>query len=170
MGRNFTFARGIDDIESRGELGGNPGSALANVYNRRLDRGLSGNSIKHRLISSVVYELPFGKGQRWMNTGRVMNAILGGMFTSRVNMNLREKHGYTYGARSHFVMRHGAGPFLVGASVFADKTIPSIKEMFLELEGLANRGYVMDSGEVTMTGEAKALLNDPKVRAAYLGE
>ena len=36
--------------------------------------------------------------------------------------------------------------------------------------GLANRGYVMDSGEITMSGEAKALLNDPKVRAAYLGE
>jgi branched-chain amino acid transport system ATP-binding protein len=36
--------------------------------------------------------------------------------------------------------------------------------------GLANRGYVMDSGEVTMSGDAKALLNDPKVRAAYLGE
>jgi len=36
--------------------------------------------------------------------------------------------------------------------------------------GLADRGYVMESGEVTMTGEAKALLNDPKVRAAYLGE
>jgi branched-chain amino acid transport system ATP-binding protein len=36
--------------------------------------------------------------------------------------------------------------------------------------GLANRGYVMESGEITMTGEAKALLADPKVRAAYLGE
>ena len=36
--------------------------------------------------------------------------------------------------------------------------------------GLANRGYVMDSGEVTMTGDAKILLDDPKVRAAYLGE
>ncbi len=36
--------------------------------------------------------------------------------------------------------------------------------------GLANRGYVMESGEVTMTGDAKALLADPKVRAAYLGE
>jgi branched-chain amino acid transport system ATP-binding protein len=36
--------------------------------------------------------------------------------------------------------------------------------------GLANRGYVMDSGEITMTGDAKALLSDPKVRAAYLGE
>jgi branched-chain amino acid transport system ATP-binding protein len=36
--------------------------------------------------------------------------------------------------------------------------------------GLANRGYVMESGEITMAGEAKALLSDPKVRAAYLGE
>ncbi len=36
--------------------------------------------------------------------------------------------------------------------------------------GLADRGYVMDSGEITMSGEAKALLADPKVRAAYLGE
>jgi branched-chain amino acid transport system ATP-binding protein len=36
--------------------------------------------------------------------------------------------------------------------------------------GLANRGYVMDSGEITMSGESKALLADPKVRAAYLGE
>jgi branched-chain amino acid transport system ATP-binding protein len=35
---------------------------------------------------------------------------------------------------------------------------------------LANRGYVMESGEITMSGESKALLNDPKVRAAYLGE
>ena len=36
--------------------------------------------------------------------------------------------------------------------------------------GLATRGYVMDSGEVTMSGEARALLDDPRVRAAYLGE
>ncbi|MDO9199575.1 ABC transporter ATP-binding protein, partial [Rhodoferax sp.] len=36
--------------------------------------------------------------------------------------------------------------------------------------GIANRGYVMESGLVTMTGDAKEMLNDPKVRAAYLGE
>jgi branched-chain amino acid transport system ATP-binding protein len=36
--------------------------------------------------------------------------------------------------------------------------------------GIANRGYVMESGLITMSGEAKQLLNDPKVRAAYLGE
>jgi len=75
---NYTWARGIDDVESRGELGGNPGSALANVYNRRADRGLSGNSISHRLISSAVYELPFGKGRGFAINNRGANAVLGG--------------------------------------------------------------------------------------------
>lgn len=70
----------------------------------------------------------------------VMNAILGGMFSSRVNMNLREKNAYTYGARSYFAMRHGAGPFLVGASVVADKTVPALKEVFVELEALKKDG------------------------------
>ena len=70
----------------------------------------------------------------------VMNAILGGMFSSRINMNLREKNAYTYGARSYFSMRHGAGPFLAGASVFAEKTLPAIKEVFIELEGLRRDG------------------------------
>ncbi|AKV04528.1 Zinc protease [Labilithrix luteola] len=70
----------------------------------------------------------------------VTNAILGGMFSSRINLNLREKHGYTYGARSYFVMRHGAGPFIVTAPVIAEKTIPSIKEIFNELDGLRQDG------------------------------
>ena len=70
----------------------------------------------------------------------VMNAILGGMFSSRINLNLREKNAYTYGARSYFAMRHGAGPFLAGASVVAEKTVPAIKEVFTELEGLRRDG------------------------------
>ncbi len=70
----------------------------------------------------------------------VMNAILGGMFSSRININLREKNAYTYGARSGFAMRHGAGPFGIGASVLAAKTIPAVKEVFVELEGLRRDG------------------------------
>lgn len=74
----------------------------------------------------------------------VTNAILGGMFSSRINMNLREKNHYTYGARSYFVMRHGAGPFIVTAPVIAEKTVPSIKEIFTELEGLRRDGPTED--------------------------
>jgi len=75
---NYTWSRGIDDAEARGELGGNPGSAFANVYNRRADRGLSGNSIAHRSISSVVYELPFGKGRLLGSNSALAHWIAGG--------------------------------------------------------------------------------------------
>ncbi len=75
---NYTFAKGIDDVESRGELGGGPGNAGANAYNRRADRALGGNSVKHRWISSVVYELPFGKGREFDISNPVVNGALGG--------------------------------------------------------------------------------------------
>jgi len=74
----------------------------------------------------------------------VTNAILGGMFTSRINMNLREKNAYTYGARSYFSMRHGAGPFLVAAPVHADKTGAAVKEAFTEIDGLRTAGPTSD--------------------------
>ncbi len=66
----------------------------------------------------------------------VMNAILGGMFSSRINLNLREKHAYTYGAGSGFAMRHGAGPFTAGGAIISDKTAPAIHELFTELTGI----------------------------------
>jgi len=64
---------------------------------------------------------------------RVLNTILGGAFTSRLNTNLREVHGYAYGASSTFDMRRGAGPFFAGAGVQTDKTVESLKEFFIEL-------------------------------------
>jgi zinc protease len=70
----------------------------------------------------------------------VANQILGGSFSSRINMNLREKHAYTYGARSHFQMRHAAGPFVVAGAIVADKTGPAIKEVLSELDGLKKEG------------------------------
>jgi len=66
----------------------------------------------------------------------VMNDILGGSFTSRINLNLREKKGYTYGARSGFTMLRGAGPFSAGGNVKADVTRESIDELLKELEGI----------------------------------
>ena len=66
----------------------------------------------------------------------VMNTILGGSFSSRLNMNLREKHGYTYGASSSFDMRALAGPFSAGAGVQTDKTGEALKEFFNELEAI----------------------------------
>ena len=64
---------------------------------------------------------------------RVLNTILGETFTSRLNANLREQHGYAYGAGSTFEMRQAAGPFYAAAGVQTDKTSESLKEFFNEL-------------------------------------
>ena len=66
----------------------------------------------------------------------VMNTILGGSFSSRLNMNLREQHGYAYGATSTFNMYAGAGPFYAAAGVQTDKTPEALKEFFNELEAI----------------------------------
>jgi len=63
----------------------------------------------------------------------VLNTILGGSFTSRLNQNLREEHGYAYGAGSSFDMRLSAGPFVAAAGVQTDKTAESVREFFNEL-------------------------------------
>ena len=66
----------------------------------------------------------------------VLNTILGGSFTSRLNQNLREKNGYSYGASSAFDMRRSAGPFLAAAGVQTDKTGPAVAEFFNELTAI----------------------------------
>jgi predicted Zn-dependent peptidase len=63
----------------------------------------------------------------------VMNTVLGGAFTSRLNQNLREAHGYTYGAASHFSMRRAAGPFVAEAEVTGTKTDSALFEFMREL-------------------------------------
>ena len=67
---------------------------------------------------------------------QVMNNALGGLFSSRINMNLREQHGYSYGAYSTFVFRRGAGPFVVAGGVRTDATAPSVTEIFKEIAGM----------------------------------
>jgi zinc protease len=70
---------------------------------------------------------------------QVMNIALGGLFSSRINMNLREQHGYTYGASSQFTFRRAAGPFQVASGVRTDVTAPSVSEIFKEIRGMVDR-------------------------------
>ncbi len=74
----------------------------------------------------------------------VMNTILGGAFTSRLNMSLREKHGFTYGARSGFGFRRRPGPFSVDVAVASDVTARAIDEALREIEGLRQDGPTAD--------------------------
>jgi zinc protease len=66
----------------------------------------------------------------------VMNTILGGSFSSRLNQNLRETRGYTYGAGSRFDMRRAAGPFLASAEIVTAKSDSALLEFMKELNGI----------------------------------
>ena len=82
---------------------------------------------------------------------RVMNTILGGMFASRINMNLREEHGYTYGANSQFPFWRSGGPFSVATGVRTDVTAPAVHEVMIELKRM---------GETRVTPEELTLAKD----------
>jgi predicted Zn-dependent peptidase len=78
----------------------------------------------------------------------VMNAILGGLFSSRINLSLREKHGYTYGASSAFEFRRDAGPFQVATAVRSDVTVESIREIISEISRM--RTSVVGDDELSL--------------------
>ena len=103
----------------------------------------------------------------------VMNAILGGLFTSRLNLNLREKHGFTYGARSAFAFRRYPGPFLIQAAVANDVTARAVEETLREVHALRDHGATED--EVTaardfITGIQPLELQTTEQLAARLAE
>jgi zinc protease len=64
----------------------------------------------------------------------VMNAILGGVFNSRINLNLREKNAFTYGAFSAFEWRRDAAPFVVSTAVATPVTAAAVREILVELD------------------------------------
>jgi zinc protease len=67
---------------------------------------------------------------------QVMNAALGGLFSSRINLNLREEKGYSYGVFSGFRYNRTPGPFTIAGSVRTDVTGASIAEIFKEVRGM----------------------------------
>lgn len=81
----------------------------------------------------------------------IANGILGGVFTSRLNMSLREKHGFTYGVRSAFALRKKSGPFLIQTAVASDVTARALAELLNETRRLVQDGATEE--EVVATRE-----------------
>ena len=84
---------------------------------------------------------------------RLMDMVLGGQFESRLNLNLREEKGYTYGVRSSFDARCGRGPFVVQTAVDASVTAEAIKEIIGEIRDIRGRRPVTDE-ELTVAQSA----------------
>ena len=101
----------------------------------------------------------------------IMNFPLGGAFNSRINLNLRETKGWTYGARSGFNGTKFAGPFTANAGVRADVTDSAVIEFMKEIKNFAEKGITED--ELTFTklsmGLSEALRYEtPNQKAAFL--
>jgi zinc protease len=82
----------------------------------------------------------------------VMNTVLGGLFSSRINLNLREDKGYSYGAFSFVGQNRGVGPLMAGAQVRGDVTGPSVEELLKEVTKMRDAGVTGE--ELTLAKEA----------------
>jgi zinc protease len=71
---------------------------------------------------------------------QIFNTILGGAFTSRLMLNLREEQGFTYGVRSRFAFRRSAGPFRISTAVATEVTAPAVSHALAEVQGLVEDG------------------------------
>ena len=75
---------------------------------------------------------------------QVLNTILGGQFQSRLNANIREQKGYSYGVNSGFAYGKGPGAFRAGGSIFSDKTDAALIEFMKELKGIVGEKPITD--------------------------
>jgi zinc protease len=89
----------------------------------------------------------------------LMNYVLGGAFSSRINLNLREDKGYTYGARSSFSGSKLPGPFTASASVRVDSTADSVVQFVNEIRGYRDQGITPEELQFTKDaiGQSEAL-------------
>lgn len=113
-------------------------------------------------------------GLRFDATGRyyrakLMNFILGGAFNSRINLNLREDKGYTYGARSGFSGTDAPGPFTASAGVKGNVTDSSIIEFMKEIKLYVEKGITDEELEFTKKslGQSEALKYETQIQKAY---
>lgn len=106
-------------------------------------------------------------GRRWVGrtdpryfAGLLGNRVLGGDFLSRLNQNLRERNGFTYGAGSAFSYRRDGGVWLASTTVRTDATAPALRELLGELEGVA--GDRPFTNEEVVTNQSAELQGYPE--------
>jgi len=100
---------------------------------------------------------------------QVLNEIVGGLFSSRINMNLREEHGYTYGAFSRFVYRRQPGPFFIGSGIRTDVTARAVAEIMRELKKLVEKGITKEELDLGRDSIVRSLPADFETSAQAAG-
>lgn len=103
----------------------------------------------------------------------VMNTLLGGAFTSRLNLSLRERHGFTYHVSSGFGFRRAPGPFIVQTAVATDVTARAVEEILRELDLIREKGATdeeVDNARHYLSGVLPLELQTTEQLAAKLAD
>lgn len=130
--------------------------------------GAAQSEIRIGYVTEMAYD---ATGEYFKSS--LMNYVLGGAFSSRINLNLREDKGYTYGARSAFSSTHYAGPFSASASVRMDSSADSVRQFINEISSFRDTGITAE--ELTFmraaVGQNDALnYETPGQKAVFLGD
>lgn len=121
-------------------------------------------------VISMTYPVELKPGDPDVIKSMVMNQVLGGSFSSRLNMNLREKHGYTYGAHSSLNSDRLVGSFRAGASVRNEVTDSAIAEFLHELKDIKQKNVTeeeLQNVKNYLTGSFARSLENPATIANF---
>ena len=104
----------------------------------------------------------------------VLNHVLGGQFNSRLNAKLREEKGFTYGVRSHFDARRGAGPFSISASLQSDRLAEALEDLRAEFLSLRDdrppsQVELDDARRALVEGQARLFETPAALVSRYAG-
>ena len=115
-------------------------------------------AVQSLIVAGQLLPFPDSKVEKDIE---LMNAVIGGSFTSRLNMNLREDKSWSYGARARLSRFKGPRPMLVYAPVQTDKTVPSIQEIIREYdEYLTSRPAEIEELEVIIKDRSLGLIGE----------
>jgi predicted Zn-dependent peptidase len=118
----------------------------------------------------VGAQLLDAKGRDDLVVLRAANEVFGGGFLSRINMNLRETKGWSYGVRSQVLNPLESAPFNISAPVQSDRTGDSVKELVSDLKAfLGNKGVTADELKRTVNGNVRGLPGRFETSGAVLG-
>ncbi len=137
----------------------------AKTYVAMVDRPTSVQS-----VINIGYPVDLMPGTQDAIKARVMNQILGGGFSSRLNQNLREKHGYTYGSGSQLSPDNLVGNFNASASVRNEVTDSSVYELISELKRITNEPVTENelmAAKAEISGSFGRSLESPQTIASF---
>ena len=117
---NYTWSKFIDDVESANELGGEQNNGYTHFELRHLDKALSGNDIRHRVVASGVYELPVGRGKPLAIENSVLQGIAGGWSLGVIaEFRTGSPYGIIEQTNRTNAFSHGQRPNLLGDHVLS---------------------------------------------------